>query len=138
MALGDGIQVQLGDAYGDERRRVVFQLRIPSLHSIGLARVADVVVRYVSVGEEIAMHELIAPVVVNAGDAATARTDAESLRAAAKSSLRPEELEVEAQRLEYRRAEIAHGLYDVMSRKQMTFENRARKQRRYRPPKSGE
>ena len=63
---------------------------------------------------------------------------AESLRAAAKSSLRPEELEVEAQRLEYRRAEIAHGLYDVMSRKQMTFENRARKQRRYRPPKGGD
>lgn len=47
-----GVQVQLGDAYGDERRRVVFELHIPGLASLGVAKVAEVVLRHVSVGEE--------------------------------------------------------------------------------------
>jgi len=37
-----GVQVQLGDAYGDERRRVVFELQIPGLASLGGAKVAEV------------------------------------------------------------------------------------------------
>ena len=31
VAVGGGVQVQLGDAYGDERRRVVFQLHVTEL-----------------------------------------------------------------------------------------------------------
>ena len=45
-----------------------------------LAKIADVVVRYVEVGEQIAMHELSLPLVVNAvsaDDAAAAVPDAE-------------------------------------------------------------
>ncbi len=45
-----GVQVQLGDAYGDERSRVVFELHIPGLASLGVAKVAEVVLRHVSVG----------------------------------------------------------------------------------------
>ena len=60
-----GVQVQLGDAYGEERRRVVFELHIPEVASLGVARVADVVIRYVSVGEEIAQHEVKLPITVN-------------------------------------------------------------------------
>ncbi|GIU99445.1 MAG: hypothetical protein KatS3mg014_1061 [Actinomycetota bacterium] len=74
-----GVQAQLGDAYGGERRRVVFGLHVPDLTALGPRRIAEVVLRYVSVGERIAHHELRMPVVVNlvsADEAATAVPDA--------------------------------------------------------------
>ena len=61
----DGMQVQVGDAYGDEVRRIVFQLHIPNMAQLGPAKVADVIVRYVAIGDEIAQHELKVPVTVN-------------------------------------------------------------------------
>lgn len=75
-----GLQVDLGDAYGEERRRVVFQLLIPELTRLGVAKVADVVLRYVSVGEETAHHEVTIPLNVNlvsADEAAEAEPDAQ-------------------------------------------------------------
>jgi Ca-activated chloride channel homolog len=75
-----GLQVDLGDAYGEERRRVVFQLLIPELTRLGVAKVADVVLRYVSVGEETAHHEVTIPLNVNlvsADEAAASETDAQ-------------------------------------------------------------
>ena len=75
-----GIQVQIGDAYGDEVRRLVFALHIPEVAALGPARVADVIVRYVSVGDDIAAHELTVPVIVNlvsSDEAATADIDNE-------------------------------------------------------------
>jgi Ca-activated chloride channel family protein len=174
VPVAGGVQAQLGDAYGDERRRVVFQLHVPGLQTLGPAQVADVVVRYVSVGEQVAMHELTVPLVVNAvsaDDAAASVPDAEvteevtvllsaraldeardladsgrfddarrtlheaagRLRTASAGSPRAEDLELEAKRLEERGDEIASGGYGLMSRKHMTFESRARKQRRFRP-----
>jgi len=47
MQVEGGVQVMLGDAYGDERRRVVFQLHVPGIDTLGPAKIADVVVRYV-------------------------------------------------------------------------------------------
>jgi Ca-activated chloride channel family protein len=75
-----GIQVQLGDAFADETRRVVFTLRIPNLASLGVAKVADLVVRYATMGEQIGLHEVTVPVMVNAvsaEEAAAAGADAE-------------------------------------------------------------
>lgn len=75
-----GLQVQVGDAFGSERRRVVFRLRVPELTSLGVMRVADVIVRYVSVGGETASHEIKIPVTVNlvsADEAAAAEADHE-------------------------------------------------------------
>ena len=60
-----GVQIALGDAYGDETRRVIFQLNIPEIAGLGVAKVADVIVRYVGVGEGIEAHELTIPVTVN-------------------------------------------------------------------------
>jgi hypothetical protein len=80
IAVPGGVQVQVGDAYGEERRRIVFTLRVPELQTLGPASVADLVVRYVSVGEEVAAHELHVPVLVNlvsADEAKTAVRDAE-------------------------------------------------------------
>jgi len=147
---------------------------VPGLQTLGPAQVAEVVVRYVSVGEQVAMHELTVPLVVNAvsaDDAAASVPDAEvteevtvllsaraldeardladsgrfddarrtlhdaagRLRTASAGSPRAADLELEAKRLEERGDEIAGGGYGLMSRKHMTFESRARKQRRFRP-----
>jgi Ca-activated chloride channel homolog len=75
-----GVQVQLGDVYGEERRRVVFELHIHEVAKLGVQAVAEVVVRYVSVGEDIAAHELTLPITVNmvsADEAKTATPDEE-------------------------------------------------------------
>jgi Ca-activated chloride channel family protein len=61
-----GLQVQLGDAYGEERRRVVFELAVPTLPTLGVVQVAEVIVRYVSLGENVEAHELRLPITVNA------------------------------------------------------------------------
>jgi len=60
-----GVQIQLGDAYGGERRRLVFQLGIPQLAQLGPANVANIVVRYVTVGNDVAAHETTIPVTIN-------------------------------------------------------------------------
>jgi Ca-activated chloride channel family protein len=80
VAVDGGVQVQLGDAYGDERRRVVFHLHVPSVAALGPRRVAEVVLRYVSVGQEVAHHEVRMPLTVNlvsADEAAATAPDAE-------------------------------------------------------------
>jgi Ca-activated chloride channel family protein len=80
VATTGGVQVQLGDAFADETRRVVFTLRIPDLGRLGVAKVADLVVRYATVGSEVGLHEVTVPVMVNAvsaEEAAQAGPDAE-------------------------------------------------------------
>lgn len=79
VPIPGGVQVELGDAYAGERRRVVFALHVPHLAALGPVTVADVVLRYVAVGQEIAQHELTIPVVANvvsAEEAARAVPDA--------------------------------------------------------------
>lgn len=121
-----GVQVALGDAYGGERRRVVFELHVPSLASLGVAKVADVVVRYVSVGERIEAHQLTIPLTVNlvsSDEAALGEADAEvteevvvlkSARAQEEARKRADEGDFEGARELLRRAaeelrEIAPG-----------------------------
>jgi Ca-activated chloride channel homolog len=83
VAVPGGVQVQLGDAYGGETRNVVFQLHVPSVVELGAVPVAELLLRYVTVGNEIATHEETIPLVVNAvsaADAAAAAPDAEVRR----------------------------------------------------------
>ena len=64
-------------ATGEESRRIVFELHIPEMAALGVKKVADVVVRYVSVGEQIASHEITIPLQINlvsADEAAAAPT----------------------------------------------------------------
>ncbi len=80
MPVPGGLQLQIGDAYGEERRRVVFVLDVPSIATLGPAAVAEVVLRYVAVGDEVAAHELRVPVtisLVSADDPAAAELDTE-------------------------------------------------------------
>lgn len=60
-----GVQRALGDAYGDEVRRVVFQLHLPSVAALGLAKIGEVVLRHVAVGAAVALHEVRIPLMVN-------------------------------------------------------------------------
>lgn len=64
-AVSGGVQLTLGDAYGDEVRRVVFELHLPSVPALGLAKVGEVVLRHVAVGAEVALHEVRIPLMVN-------------------------------------------------------------------------
>ena len=80
MPVPGGLQLQLGDAFAEESRRVVFELLVPSLAALGVRTIADVVLRYTAVGEEIAQHEITLPLVVNlvsADEAAAVGPDAE-------------------------------------------------------------
>ena len=76
VPVAGGVQIQLGDAYGDERRRVVFSLHVPTLAELGVKTVAEVIVRYVSVGAAVEAHTLTLPITVNlvSADEAAAQT----------------------------------------------------------------
>jgi Ca-activated chloride channel homolog len=67
-----GAQIELGDAYAGERRRVVLKLRIPHLAALGQCVVAELVLRFTSVGETIEQRTTRIPVVANAVSAAEA------------------------------------------------------------------
>lgn len=78
--VAGGVQLALGDAYGEEMRRLVFELHIPNLARLGVTKVADLVLRYVSLGDSIEAHEVTMPVTVNmvsADEAAAAGPDHE-------------------------------------------------------------
>lgn len=58
----------------------MFALHIPRLASLGVAMVAELVIRYATVGDEVALHQTTVPVQVNlvsADEAAAAGPDAE-------------------------------------------------------------
>jgi Ca-activated chloride channel family protein len=60
-----GIQIGLGDVYSEENRRVVFELHIPEMARLGVCKVAELILRYVTVGDEVATHETVIPLVIN-------------------------------------------------------------------------
>jgi hypothetical protein len=68
--------VQLGDAFGEQETRVIFKFLVPGLADLGPKRIADVVVRYVALGEQVEAHEVTIPVAVNLVDAGTAEGEA--------------------------------------------------------------
>ncbi len=80
VQVDGGVQTQLGDAYGGETRRVVFALHVPSLPTLGPTTIGEVVLRYVSIGEQIEQHETRIPLNVNlvsSDEAAAAGLDTE-------------------------------------------------------------
>lgn len=62
-----GMQIALGDAYGDERRRVVAALELRPQSDPGSVHVADLVLRWVSVTGPVAMHTVTLPVTIEFG-----------------------------------------------------------------------
>lgn len=79
VGVDGGLQIQLGDAYAGYPMRLVARLHAPSLAVLGPVKLADLVLRYVAVGDQITQHEVTLPVVaniVNADEAANAVPDA--------------------------------------------------------------
>ena len=81
-----GVQVALGDAYAGEKRRIVFELHVPYLAALGPRTVAEIVLRYVSVGAQIEQHELTIPLVVNLVSASEAAASRRTWRCARRCS----------------------------------------------------
>ena len=67
-----GMQVALGDAYGDEQRRVIAVFEVKAIAAPGPWKVADLVIRWASTVGEVALHTVTVPVMVGAADAALA------------------------------------------------------------------
>lgn len=65
VPVAGGIQLELGDGYAGETRRAVFAFHVPHLAAHGPVSVAELVVRWVSVGAQIEQHELTVPVLAN-------------------------------------------------------------------------
>ena len=65
VVVPGGVQISVGDAYAGEQRRIVFTLHVPALSALGVESIAEVVLRYVSVGEAVEQHELTIPIVIN-------------------------------------------------------------------------
>lgn len=61
-----GMQVALGDAFGEERRRVVAMLHLKPTTEIGTVHVADLVVRWAGTIGPVALHTVVVPVTVGA------------------------------------------------------------------------
>jgi Ca-activated chloride channel family protein len=72
LAVEGGAQIELGDAYAGERRRVVLKLRIPYLAALGPCVVAELVLRFTSLGATIEQRTTTIPVVANAVSATEA------------------------------------------------------------------
>lgn len=72
VSVPGGIQVQLGDFFGGETRRVIFEFAVPDVAELGEKHIADVVLRYTSVGDAVEMHQVTIPIHVNVVTAAEA------------------------------------------------------------------
>jgi Ca-activated chloride channel homolog len=73
-AVEGGVMVELGDLWASERRRVILTLAVPAKPALGLARVAELELRYVAV-PELVEQTITVPVHVNVvpGDQAAGR-----------------------------------------------------------------
>jgi Ca-activated chloride channel family protein len=70
----DGIMLEIGDLYAGEQRKLVLTFQVPSIPSLGLAKVADLTLRWVAL-PDLEEHTIEVPVFVNVvpGDAAAGR-----------------------------------------------------------------
>jgi len=73
-AIDGGVMVELGDLYGDETRKLVLTLNVPSMGALGLAKVAELELRYVELPAA-TEHTVTVPLHVNVvpGDQAAGR-----------------------------------------------------------------
>ncbi len=74
-ATAAGWRIEIGDALAGQRLRLVLALHVPGLTALGPTRVADLVLRWVAVGEEVAAHTATHPLVVTGADPDGATAD---------------------------------------------------------------
>ena len=57
-----GMQIALGDAYGDERRRVIAELLLPTVRDAGPYPLGEIIVRWATVGDDVKLHTVTVPI----------------------------------------------------------------------------
>ena len=60
--VNGGVQVALGDAYGDEKRKVVAAFTLPPFRDAGPFPLGEIVLRWTGVGEDIELHTVTIPI----------------------------------------------------------------------------
>lgn len=60
--VNGGVQIALGDAYGDEKRRVVAEFLVPPVREPGAFPLGEIVLRWTSIGDEIELHTVTVPI----------------------------------------------------------------------------
>lgn len=60
--VSGGVQIALGDAYGDEHRRVIAELLVPPVRDVGPYELGEIIVRWTSVGDDIELHTTTIPI----------------------------------------------------------------------------
>jgi Ca-activated chloride channel family protein len=60
--VSGGVQIALGDAYGDEHRRVIAELLVPPVRNVGPYELGEIIVRWTSVGDDIELHTTTIPI----------------------------------------------------------------------------
>lgn len=94
-----GIQVTLGDAYGDEVRRVTVQFNLRPQADLGDVDVAQLTLRWAATEGEVALHTVQIPVVVRRGESNEIDTAADPSVTAEVTTLLAERAREEARRL---------------------------------------
>jgi len=65
-SVGLGLQVALGDLFGGEERKLIFNLVVPAMADLGPVPVAEVVIRWIDItGDSVEMHTRTLPISVN-------------------------------------------------------------------------
>jgi Ca-activated chloride channel homolog len=74
---GGGVEVSLGDAYGDEVRRIAVRFNLRPQSHIGAVEVAELTLRWASTTGDVALHTVRVPVVVRRGETHEVDTSAD-------------------------------------------------------------
>ena len=64
--VAGGMQVALGDAYGNERRRVVAALLLPTVRDAGPYPLGEIIIRWATSGDEVELHTITVPIGIGA------------------------------------------------------------------------
>lgn len=60
--VNGGVQIALGDAYGEEKRRVVAEFLVPPVRQPGAFALGEIILRWTSIGEDIELHTVTVPI----------------------------------------------------------------------------
>jgi hypothetical protein len=60
--VGRGVQIALGDAYGDEKRRVIAKLLLPTVREAVPYPLGEIIIRWATAGDDVELHTVTVPI----------------------------------------------------------------------------
>lgn len=64
--VGRGVQIALGDAYGEEKRRVIAKLLVPTVRDAGPYPLGEIIIRWATSGDDVELHTVTVPMGIGA------------------------------------------------------------------------